>query len=518
MKKLKIPTLCLAFLALTGMLKASPRVTDLTMSSYTASSLTYSVSASDESGALYSIDFYVMNPDETDWTFVENITVSSGASACYSGNATFTWSPSQYGVCSIMAVPHDLWDAYPDGEASTSINFVPPPPPLPATGGSFSTSANPVVGRSYEVYADNIQNATRVVFATWTEANGQDDIIWYEGEYVGYYNRWKRRVRLSEHNNESGNYTTHVYAQGTDGQWYCLYGLTVNATYVPLPVSVNLSSQFPVPRDQGTVQASCVPFAATYARTYQLAKKWGWSDVNDPNVQLSPGYVYDQIVLPDGFSNLSDALSILKYNGCDTLSDYPYRAIGQDFNDAYEVLNYCRTELGVRKPPSAAQHQNAARFKTDGFSWYNITDDTVDGIKSALAKGDPVIIGIKIQVPDSSGDNLENLIGIKWVWHPPEIKIKWYGVVVIPGFYGPGYYLRTRYVDHAVCVVGYDDSRGTLLCIDSLTINYNLIRNLVPLLIGDVPVADIPGNDVHACIREIGYQEPIYSATVLTDN
>ncbi len=56
----------------------------------------------------------------------------------------------------------------------------------------------------------------RVCFPTWTDANGQDDLIgdWYNNATVyypdenGYYTF---RVNISDHNNEGGKYVSHIY-------------------------------------------------------------------------------------------------------------------------------------------------------------------------------------------------------------------------------------------------------------------------------------------------------------------
>lgn len=53
----------------------------------------------------------------------------------------------------------------------------------------------------------------RVLFPTWTNANGQDDLIWYTGTISG--TTATCRINVSSHNNETGNYTTHIYAYDT---------------------------------------------------------------------------------------------------------------------------------------------------------------------------------------------------------------------------------------------------------------------------------------------------------------
>lgn len=61
---------------------------------------------------------------------------------------------------------------------------------------------------------DNV-GVSRVQFPTWTEKNGQDDIIWGEGTKSG--NIYSYRVNISDHNNEYGIYHTHIYAYDAMG-------------------------------------------------------------------------------------------------------------------------------------------------------------------------------------------------------------------------------------------------------------------------------------------------------------
>ncbi|WP_303868486.1 GBS Bsp-like repeat-containing protein [Acetobacterium wieringae] len=49
-----------------------------------------------------------------------------------------------------------------------------------------------------------------VLFPTWTDANGQDDLVWHRATIDG--NTASYRVSYSQHNNELGTYSVHVYA------------------------------------------------------------------------------------------------------------------------------------------------------------------------------------------------------------------------------------------------------------------------------------------------------------------
>lgn len=57
--------------------------------------------------------------------------------------------------------------------------------------------------------------ASRVQFPTWSDTNGQDDIIWYEGTNCGN-GKWNAVVDSARHSS-GGNYTTHVYVTDDSG-------------------------------------------------------------------------------------------------------------------------------------------------------------------------------------------------------------------------------------------------------------------------------------------------------------
>ena len=49
-----------------------------------------------------------------------------------------------------------------------------------------------------------------VQFPTWTNNNGQDDLVWHSGTFNAN-NYWTCRINRSDHKNETGTYTVHVY-------------------------------------------------------------------------------------------------------------------------------------------------------------------------------------------------------------------------------------------------------------------------------------------------------------------
>ena len=70
------------------------------------------------------------------------------------------------------------------------------------------------------------RGVSKVLMPTWTEANGQDDLVWHQASVsqntATYY------VRTSDHKNECGTYITHIYVYDADGDF------ALEGTYVPL--------------------------------------------------------------------------------------------------------------------------------------------------------------------------------------------------------------------------------------------------------------------------------------------
>lgn len=69
-----------------------------------------------------------------------------------------------------------------------------------------------------------------IQMAVWTQANGQDDIYWYNASKSG--NVWNTTVDSLNHKCESGIYNIHIYAKCTDGSMECLTGSTFHMTRI----------------------------------------------------------------------------------------------------------------------------------------------------------------------------------------------------------------------------------------------------------------------------------------------
>ena len=79
---------------------------------------------------------------------------------------------------------------------------------------------------------------SRVMMPTWTEANGQDDIVWHQASVSG--NTASFYVPVSAHKGESGAYITHIYVYDRQGQF------ALKGENVTVPASTSASSSFSI--------------------------------------------------------------------------------------------------------------------------------------------------------------------------------------------------------------------------------------------------------------------------------
>ncbi len=80
-------------------------------------------------------------------------------------------------------------------------------------------------GYQIEARLSATNGISNVLMPTWTEANGQDDLIWHTAKVSG--NTATFYVKTSDHNNEGGTYITHIYLYGPD-QKYCVKEVRVS--------------------------------------------------------------------------------------------------------------------------------------------------------------------------------------------------------------------------------------------------------------------------------------------------
>ncbi|HFI0408792.1 TPA: GBS Bsp-like repeat-containing protein [Streptococcus suis] len=100
------------------------------------------------------------------------------------------------------------------GIGATTVNL----PELKASGTVTAINVNNQAG-SYEVKISNVvapKGIRKVFIPTWTEAGGQDDIVWHEAERQSD-GSYLAKITKSAHKNGTGKYISHVYYQSLDG-------------------------------------------------------------------------------------------------------------------------------------------------------------------------------------------------------------------------------------------------------------------------------------------------------------
>ena len=95
-----------------------------------------------------------------------------------------------------------------------------------------------------DFYAYGVQSANTVYFPTWSDVNGQDDIVWYQGVNQGG-GTWKGTVNLANHrpgNPDYGLIYMQVWMFGAESVWCGSANFTRAASQAPQAVSVTPSS------------------------------------------------------------------------------------------------------------------------------------------------------------------------------------------------------------------------------------------------------------------------------------
>lgn len=197
-------------------------------------------------------------------------------------------------------------------------------------------------------------------------------------------------------------------------------GLEDDAGKNPLPEAVSLLRFAPERGNQGQ-QGSCVAWSCAYsAQTILTAAATG----QNPNqIVFSPSYLYNQIRL-EGCqgSYIQRAMEAMRRNGGVPLSAYPYN--DQD----------CERE------PSSSEVQYGRQNLIHGFTRItngdNVNEISIRGIKEHLAKNAPVAIGMMVGT-----SFMQDMMGQE-LWQPSGMDGSQMGMG-----------------GHAMCVIGYDDSK-----------------------------------------------------------
>ena len=182
-------------------------------------------------------------------------------------------------------------------------------------------------------------------------------------------------------------------------------------------------------------QKSCVGWAVAYAcKTCMEARDQGWRPDRASRV-FSPAFLYNQINLgraarKDAGAYIVHALDKLVKQGCATWATMPYNP--RDF----------------LSQPSRAALAEAAKFRCRRY--WKLT--TGAGIRQALQEGHVVIISIPMDPEFNSG---------RWDIFTPAQWAK--GIASL----GADATDRRKIRGHALCIVGYDDTRRAFLLMNS---------------------------------------------------
>jgi C1A family cysteine protease len=192
-----------------------------------------------------------------------------------------------------------------------------------------------------------------------------------------------------------------------------------------LPSVVDLSDKMPAPGNQGS-QNSCTAWAVAYAyKSFQEKIEHNW-DLNNSNHIFSPAYVYNQINGGvDRGSYISKAMNLIVNQGVCSLQDMPYTA-----GDYWSQ-------------PTNYQKQRAAKYKALNYMYIEAGD--VATMKAHLAAGDALTAGIPVY-PD-----FDNLSASNPIYDNASGTLEGY---------------------HAICFVGYDDSKRAFKFINSWGTGY----------------------------------------------
>ena len=126
----------------------------------------------------------------------------------------------------------------------------------------------------------NLYNARRqngvtgVLFAVWSEANGQDDLSWYGADEIAS-GTWKKTIHMSQHNGGAGLYNIHAYKVLKDGNLEILTGTTVSLTSISSASGIEIAD-LDAESGQFRVQVSGISSPAEITDVFFPV----WSDVN----------------------------------------------------------------------------------------------------------------------------------------------------------------------------------------------------------------------------------------------
>ena len=155
----------------------------------------------------------------TNGTFLTYSCTASGTGFSGSGSVTPSLSGSSNGIAEAAWIGYPstcMWTASNDiGDKVVyeTLTTVAPAIAPTCSGINSPVTTTTAISGGFRIYATGVTNATSVLFPTWGDAGGQDDIVWYNGINAGG-GTWYVDVNLAAHkagNPEYGNFNSDVY-------------------------------------------------------------------------------------------------------------------------------------------------------------------------------------------------------------------------------------------------------------------------------------------------------------------
>lgn len=204
----------------------------------------------------------------------------------------------------------------------------------------------------------------------------------------------------------------------------------ISRSYTSLPKSYSLKKYCPTPKDQGSY-STCVGWATAYAgRTIIEAKQRKLNNQGLIDAETFSGaFIYKKIATSGDYTcrygtYIHEALSTMQTEG---VPKY------KDFNPI------CPASTTV----SSLVSQNAKKYKIKDYNrLFGSTDSysyKIQSIKKSISQGNPIVIGMKTPTSFYTAKN---------TWKPTESP------------YG-------KYGGHAMCVIGYDDTKQAVEVMNS---------------------------------------------------
>ncbi|MCR4641526.1 MAG: Ig-like domain-containing protein [Lachnospiraceae bacterium] len=259
----------------------------------------------------------------------------------------------------------------------------------PNIGQAYVTN---ITSNGYTVVCEATDNVgiERVVFPTWTEANGQDDIdqAWFENSKAtsSNGNTYYYNVDISAHNNEKGMYITHIYAYDVDGNSTIAPIVVIVPEYVSNLVLSNTSLTLSV-GETATINATVNPSTATVKDLMWFSSNESVATVDNGKITAVGGGTTVITVQALDQSGVTATCNV-------TVNDVPVSSIS--LSKTLLTLN-----IGESETLSATVNPSTASVKDVIWSSSNETVAMVSGgIVKAVGAGSAII---KAQAMDSSG-------------------------------------------------------------------------------------------------------------------